>query len=163
MESKKRLLAVGSAVVIVVSLVLLLRRCGGETTVEEPTAHWVCDSCGHESTAELGEGSVDCPECEEGQMVLRVYYRCESCGETFEAYQMNYAPTAERAAAARKEADAQEPLSEGMPPESTELVRKPGGKWAWAATRTGAKTTGEFVCPHCGAKGRGKFKKVFEP
>ena len=163
MESKKTLLAIVSAVVIVISLVLLLRRCGGEGTVEDPTAHWVCDSCGYESTAPLGKGSADCPQCGEGQMVQRVYYKCESCGETFEAYQVNYAPTAERAEDARKEADAQEPLSEGMPPEATELGRKPDGKWAWTATRTGARTMDDLACPHCGVTGRDKLRKVFEP
>lgn len=152
---KNTVLGIVAAVLFVVAIVLFLRRCGGsEEQAEDPIKAWVCDSCGAEAKLPLENQSPDCSACDAGQMVQRERFRCKGCGEEFEAYQVNWSPHGERAAAKRKEADEHGPLPKGVrfSEGDVQLVRAPGGKWAWSESEAGKKIKREVSCPKCGGK-----------
>ncbi len=148
---------------IVVALVLVVRQFGGSDEQGDPTATWVCDGCGHEAKAPLGDTSPECPKCAEGQLVQRVFFKCKKCGEVFEAYQLNWSPLEPRAAAKAKEADASGPLQHGVRKEDTQLIRRPGGKWAWRDSRVGSRMARDLECPKCGKAKYDKFEKILDP
>ena len=161
MNRSKTFTASVALALIGVSLLSLVCHFGARSETAEPTALWVCDTCGHSTREPLTDTSRDCPRCEGGQLVQRVFFRCKRCDTLFEGYQVVWSPQAPRAAAKRREADEQEPL----PPHVHQplLVRRPEGLWAWADASIGAKTIHELTCPHCGEGRRDQFTKVLDP
>ena len=154
---------VGALVVIAGSAALIVTQLGPEGEPPDPTAVWVCDHCGRTERAPLENKSADCPACTEGQMVQRVFFRCQACRTVFEAYQTNWSPRAERAADLRSQADAHEALA----PECEEdplLVRPSGGTWQWLDCTGGEGPFFTIRCPHCGKEGkRREFEMVLDP
>ena len=90
----------------VLAAILLCRRDEAPPLAPDPMAQWVCDHCGKTMAAPQGDTSMDCPHCDRGQMVQRIYFTCKKCGTTFEAYQLNRSPDAPRGAEAQKAGDA---------------------------------------------------------
>lgn len=160
-------------IVLVLLVVVVLCQRGGEPPLApDPMAQWVCDNCGKTRVAPQGDTSIDCPHCDQGQMVQRVYFRCAKCGETFEAYQMNRSPRSPRAADVRKEADVHSEAECGAQeddkapvehPADAALVRRPDGSWIWECTDGGVLIMHHPRCPKCGELPPGQFTKVLSP
>jgi len=163
MQLKQTVMATIAVVVIVVAVVLVVKQLGSDPTNQDPIAQWVCDACGATATVPLENQSPDCEKCDKGQMIQRVYFRCKRCEKLFEAYQVNWSPTAPRAVDNCAEADEQEPLPEGVPKDQAILVRRPGGKWLWGDASLGRQIMTQLACPKCGAGKRDQFTKVLNP
>lgn len=163
MKAGQIAIAVVAVVVMVLAVALIVGQLGHDPAPSDPVAVFVCDGCGREARLPHQNRSPDCPACAEGQMVQRVFFRCPACGETFEAYQANWSPYADRAADARAEADAHEPLA----PECEQdplLLRPPGGTWRWLNCQDSTGLFWRMRCPACGHEGRrGEFEKVLDP
>ena len=142
---------------------MLVRQLGPDPSQQDPIAQWVCDNCDATAAQPLENMSPDCSKCDKGQMVQRVYFRCKRCSKLFEAYQLDWSPTAPRAEPKRAEADEEEPLPEGVPKDQALLVRRPGGKWMWADATLGRQIMTQLACPKCGAGKRDQFTKVLNP
>lgn len=168
----------------VLAAILLCRRDEAPPLAPDPMAQWVCDHCGKTMAAPQGDTSMDCPHCDRGQMVQRIYFTCKKCGTTFEAYQLNRSPDAPRGAEAKKAADAaatgecgaaedeeapegdEAPEGEKAPVEhepGAALVRRPGGSWVWECTDPGRLILHHLRCPKCGELPRAQFAKVLNP
>ncbi len=149
----------GSAALIAMQVIS-----GPERLPPDPMTLWVCDHCGREAKRPLDNRSPDCPACAEGQMVQRVFFRCPACGHVFEAYQINWSPTADRAADLCRQADAHKPLAPECEMDPL-LVRAPGGTWQWLDCSGGSEgLTARLRCPKCGREGRrAEFQKVLLP
>ena len=163
MPPKQIGMLVGALALIAIAVVLVVRQMGPGAEQQDPIATWVCDSCGHQAKEPLGNTSADCPECAEGQMVQRVFFKCKKCDEVFEAYQLNWSPMESRAQAKCKEADQSGSLLKGVRKEDAQLIRRPGGKWAWRDSDAGTRVARRLACPNCGEAKYDKFEKVLDP
>ena len=138
---------------------------GMEAPEPDPPALFVCDHCGAEATLPLDNTSPDCPDCAQGQMVQRVFFRCKTCGEVFEAYQICWSPDAGRAAAKVEQAD--KAFADAECGGEARLVRRPGGSWLWAycggKDDPGSQVVDKLLCPKCGETRRGQFVKMLVP
>ena len=145
------------------SAILVIAQLQPEPPPRDPIAVWVCDHCGTDARAPLGNRSPDCTHCSEGQMVQRVYFRCPACAAVFEAYHVNWSPKADRAADSRKEADAHVTLAAECENDPL-LVRPPDGTWQWLDCLDGAGLFHHLECPKCHRKGRRhEFGRLLDP
>ena len=159
MEPKQIGMIVVAALLIVVAVVLVMKNLGGEDA--ETEALWVCSACGEKATVPLENSSPNCPKCSDGQLVQRVFFHCKKCDkETFEGYQLNLTPLADRAATACKEAGAK---PRGLLDDDLQLIRRPGGKWRWRSTAEGSRISRKLSCPSCGDLKRDSFEMVTDP
>ena len=163
MQGKQIVLLAGAVLAIVVAVVFLMRQSGPGPEQDDPMAVWVCDGCGEAARGPLAGGSADCAKCAEGQMVQRVYFRCKQCSKAFEGYQLNRSPAAPRAEAKCGEADKSGARSKGVTPDQTQLIRRPGGPWAWRHSTAGTRIARQLTCPQCGQVKYAHVEKVLDP
>ena len=153
-----KLIVAGAA--FVVAAVVLCRHLGGPPEQEPAEANWVCDQCGAEATLPDEARSPDCSQCDTGQMVQRVFFKCRKCGSVFEGYQFHWSPNAPRAKDKVAEVDADPSRCPMEGEQKMILVRRPGGQWAWDGSKASAPIRQKLKCPKCGELPSSQFDKL---
>lgn len=146
-QKQNPLVIIGLIAVIIVALAFIVKLAMPKR-YRPPVVDWTCEVCGYQFVKAFSPVQSKCPKCGKEEVVRSMYYKCEKCGNVFEAYRTKRPPL-----------DVTKEGPEGILPDMMEgQIKKPDGKWVNEMSEEGMKLMEDLSCPKCGNKERPSLK-----
>ena len=127
-KQQNPLAVVGLIVIIVVALIFVVKSAMPKR-YRPPDVDWTCEACGEQFYGPSAVSPTECKKCGEEEAVRSIYYMCEKCENTFEAYRRKMPPAP--------------PTPEGTPEEAMPLImmerfiKQADGEWVKEVSEEG--------------------------